>query len=232
MTFSIGTTPAFASSAVTATKTALKLAYEARGTSPKAARTASSAKAPGSPAYAIGVALTGPSLSTASAVGSLGEALLARPVRSLHHVQFRSRALYSMHTWSPGPARTVHLTRFIRESPPSASHRGGNLALDAIGLHGSARSLAPTDGTCDGCNADGRRRGWAPVHPVVPMAALRLAARSRPLPLARAATARPAATARTRRRCRARPLPCRSPLAARGPSRPTPLPACCSRPRR
>src|SRR6185312_928746 len=54
MTFSIGTTPAAASPLVTASKTPRKLASAVRGTSPNAARTASSANAPGSPAYATG----------------------------------------------------------------------------------------------------------------------------------------------------------------------------------
>src|SRR6188472_2638620 len=54
MTFSIGTTPATASPAVTASNTPRKLASAVRGTSPNAARTASSANAPGSPAYATG----------------------------------------------------------------------------------------------------------------------------------------------------------------------------------
>src|SRR3954451_14936032 len=54
MTFSIGTTPADASPRATASNTSRKLPSEVRSTSPNAARTASSAKAPGSPAYATG----------------------------------------------------------------------------------------------------------------------------------------------------------------------------------
>src|SRR4026208_2215314 len=59
MTFSIGTTPATASPAVTASNTPRKLASAVRGTSPNAARTASSANAPGSPAYAPGPSAAG-----------------------------------------------------------------------------------------------------------------------------------------------------------------------------
>src|SRR5690242_12645765 len=54
MTFSIGTTPAAASPDVTASNTARKLPTAVRGASPNAVSTASSANAPGSPAYAIG----------------------------------------------------------------------------------------------------------------------------------------------------------------------------------
>src|SRR3954453_16879581 len=54
MTFSIGTTPALASPLATASNTSRKLPSDARSTSPNAARTASSANAPGSPAYAMG----------------------------------------------------------------------------------------------------------------------------------------------------------------------------------
>src|SRR3954454_7340249 len=52
MTFSIGTTPAAALPRATASNTSRKLPSDVRSTSPNAARTASSAKAPGSPAYA------------------------------------------------------------------------------------------------------------------------------------------------------------------------------------
>src|SRR6476659_8440433 len=54
MTFSMGTTPAAASPRATASNTSRKLPSEARSTSPNAARTASSANAPGSPAEATG----------------------------------------------------------------------------------------------------------------------------------------------------------------------------------
>src|SRR6478735_3532373 len=54
MTFSIGTTPAGASPRATASNTSRKLPSEVRSTSPNAARTPSSANAPGSPAYATG----------------------------------------------------------------------------------------------------------------------------------------------------------------------------------
>ena len=50
MTFSIGITPAAAAPDATASKTSRKLPTDRRSTSPKAASTASSAKAPGSPA--------------------------------------------------------------------------------------------------------------------------------------------------------------------------------------
>src|SRR5436190_227540 len=54
MTFSIGTTPALASLPATASKTSRKLPSGTRLTSPNAVIAASSANAPGSPAYAIG----------------------------------------------------------------------------------------------------------------------------------------------------------------------------------
>jgi hypothetical protein len=54
MTFSMGTTAAIADPPATASKTSRNPPTEMRSTSPNAASTASSANAPGSPAYAIG----------------------------------------------------------------------------------------------------------------------------------------------------------------------------------
>src|SRR5688500_15118272 len=82
MTFSIGTTPAAASPAATASKTARKLATARRSTSPNATRTASSANAPGSPAYATEVIDPGRVSSGATDPGGRACALLCEAERS------------------------------------------------------------------------------------------------------------------------------------------------------
>src|SRR6476661_5797811 len=80
MTFSMGTTPVAAAPLATASKTARKLPRGVRSTSPNAARTASSAKAPGSPAYATTSAMVAKSSGAPERNGPRRTALAVEPV--------------------------------------------------------------------------------------------------------------------------------------------------------